>query len=92
VSWAGGRAGLRTKEKITTTKMKDAALSAKQMPGEPKARAKPARTGPMIRPRLNWADDNETAARTSSRATRSGNSDCHADHEAELARPSMIAR
>ena len=46
----------------------------------------------MMRPRLNCAEESDTAARTSSRATRSGSRDCQADHDAELARPSMIAR
>jgi MFS family permease len=44
--------------------MNDAAFRAKQSPGDPKASATPASIGPMIRPRLNWADESETAALT----------------------------
>ena len=46
----------------------------------------------MIRPRLNCAEESETAARTSSRSTRSGRSDCHAGHAAAENSPSMTAR
>ena len=70
-----------------TTKTKDAALIAKHTPGEAKASVTPASSGPMMRPRLNCADESDTAAKTSSRSTRSGNNDCHAAHDAELARP-----
>ena len=82
----------RTKENITTTNTKDAALIAKQTPGEANANVTPASKGPMIRPRLNCADESDTAAKTSSRFTRSGNNDCHAAHDAELASPSTMAR
>ena len=81
-----------TNENITTTTTKDTALIAKQMPGEAKANVTPANNGPITRPRLNCAEESDTAARTSSRSTRSGNSDCHAAHDAELQRPSAIAR
>ena len=79
-----GRGAERTKENMTTTKTKEAALIAKQTPGEAKASVTPASSGPMMRPRLNCAEDSDTAAKTSSRSTRSGNNDCHAAHDAEL--------
>ena len=87
-----GRSAQRTKEKMTTTKMKDAAFNAKQSPGDPTASANAASIGPMIRPRLNCADESDTAASTSSRSTRSGSNDCHAAQEAALQNPSTTAR
>ena len=65
-------AELCTNENITTTTTNDAALSAKHMPIEPKASATPASSGPMTRPRLNWADESDTAAKTSSRSDQFG--------------------
>src|SRR5271168_346011 len=59
-----GRAGVRTNENTTSTKTKDAALMAKQSPTEPNANAIAAKTGPITRPRLNCADESDTAART----------------------------
>src|SRR5579863_3206594 len=87
-----GRDAVFTKENITTTNTKEAALMAKQTPGDAKAKVTPANSGPMMRPRLNCAEESETAAKTSSRSTRSGNKDCQAAHEAEPASPSTMAR
>ncbi len=86
------RGALRTNAKTTRTKRNDAAFIAKQSPTDPRARARAASTGPTMRPKLNWAEESETAARTSSLSTRSGKSDCHADHDAELHSPSATAR
>ena len=72
--------------------MKETALATKHQPGEPIAKVNAASTGPMMRPRLNCAEPSDTAANTSPSATRSGNSDCHAAHDAELQKPSATAK
>ena len=55
-----------------TTAPKDNPLIKKAIEGDHVTKMTPATAGPSTRPMFHWADDNETAARRSSWATRSG--------------------
>src|SRR5271170_5259259 len=66
----------RTNASATTTARNDAAFATKAT-GYPKAATvAPARAGPAMRPRLNWAELREVAARNSECGTRSGRMAC----------------
>ena len=67
-----GRSGREMIDSAPTTAPNDSALTAKAQAGEPTTRTSPARAGPITRPRLNCADDSDTAPRRSSGGTRSG--------------------
>jgi hypothetical protein len=71
---AGG--ARRTNASATTTARNDTAFATNATGYPNAATVAPARAGPTMRPRLNWAEFRETAARNSDCGTRSGRIAC----------------